>query len=174
MRLIVPTEYSVTAAAATIARPGSTLTLARTSSARQASSSTFAHTAIVGASSPWTYATPRPPPSTSSGRSSGAAKPAITSAARPKLSAAKTLEPMWQCRPMRRTDDDRRARSTAARASPLPRLKPNFESSCPVAMYSWVWACTPGVTRRRTSGTAAPAPWMASRRSSSSKLSTTR
>ena len=38
---------------------------------------------------------------------------------------------MWQCTPTSSTDVDRRARSTARSASPLPRLKPNFESSWP-------------------------------------------
>ena len=42
-------------------------------------------------------------------------------------------------------DGGRPAGASAARAaSPLPRLNPNFESSWPVAMYSWVWAWTPG------------------------------
>ena len=78
-------------------------------------------------------ATPSPPPSTSSGRSYGAANAAITSAARPKLSAVNTLEPMWQCTPTSSAESPRRMRSIAARASPLARLNPNFESSCPVA-----------------------------------------
>ena len=51
MCLIVPTVYTVIAAAATIARPGSTLTCDRTPSASQASSNTLAHWVIVGASS---------------------------------------------------------------------------------------------------------------------------
>ena len=68
------------------------------------------------------------------------------------LSAANTFEPMWQCSPTSSIADDRCARSTARAASPLARLKPNFESSWPVAMYSWVWAWTPGVTRISTFG----------------------
>ena len=55
-------------------------------------------------------------------------------AALAKLSATNTFEPMWQCSPTRSTAADRRARSTARAASPFARLKPNFESSCPVAM----------------------------------------
>ena len=51
MCLIVPIVYTVIAAAATIARPGSTLTCDRTPSASHASSSTLAHWVIVGASS---------------------------------------------------------------------------------------------------------------------------
>ena len=47
----------------------------------------------------------------------------------------------------------RGAIAAARAASPLPRLNPNFESSWPVAMYSWVWAWTPGVMRSSTSGT---------------------
>src|SRR5664279_5263049 len=43
-------------------------------------------------------------------------------------------------------------RCTAARASPLSRPNPNFESSVPVSMYSWVCASTPGVTRTCTCG----------------------
>ena len=43
----------------------------------------------------------------------------------------------------------------ARRRRRWPRLKPNLESSWPVAMYSWVWACTPGVMRSSTSGTPA-------------------
>ena len=127
--LIVPTVYTVTAAAATIDRPGSTLTRAVTPSASQASRTTLPHCVIVGASSVATYGTPSPPPSTSSGRPSGAAKRAITSAALAKLAAANTFEPMWQCSPTRRMLRDRSARSTARSASPLARLNPNFESS---------------------------------------------
>jgi hypothetical protein len=37
-------------------------------------------------------------------------------------------------------------------AAPLLRPNPNFESSCPVRTYSWVWASTPGVTRSSTWG----------------------
>ena len=36
---------------------------------------------------------------------------------------------------------------TARHASPLVIEKPNFWSSCAVAMYSWVCASTPAVTR---------------------------
>ncbi len=54
MSLIVPTVYTVIAAAATIDRPGSTLTAARTPAAAHASRRTLPHWAIVGASSPAT------------------------------------------------------------------------------------------------------------------------
>ncbi len=51
MCLIVPSVYTVIAAAATIDRPGSTLTRAVTPSASQASRSTWPHWVIDGASS---------------------------------------------------------------------------------------------------------------------------
>ena len=40
----------------------------------------------------------------------------------------------------------------ASSAMPSVTVKPNFESSVPVSMYSWVWASTPGVTRTSTVG----------------------
>ena len=47
---------------------------------------------------------------------------------------------------------ERRMRSMACIAEPLPRLKPNLLSSCPVAMNSCVCACNPGVIRANTCG----------------------
>ena len=52
--LIVPTSYTVTAAPATMARPGSTLTAERTPAARQASRTALAHSTKLGACSPST------------------------------------------------------------------------------------------------------------------------
>ena len=78
---------------------------------------------------------------------------------------------MWQWRPTRSTLLGASvARSTARSASPLARLKPNFESSCPVAMNSWVWAWTPGVMRSKHVGRGpARSACSTSSRSSSSK-----
>ena len=64
--------------------------------------------------------------------------------------------------------------STAGAAAPVGTPKPNLESSWPVRTNSWVWASTPGrdadqhLRARRPSSACS-----ASRRSSSSKLSTT-
>ena len=80
---------------------------------------------------------------------------------------------MWQWTPTKFTDFDLRARSAALCASPLPKLKPNFESFWPVAMYSCVCTETPGVIRNCTRGAGKPSACNASKRSSSSKLSTT-
>ena len=63
-------------------------------------------------------------------------------------------------------------RRPAARRPPT-RPNPNFESSCPVFTYSWVWASMPGVTRRSTAGARPSSACSASRRSSSSNESTT-
>ena len=49
-------------------------------------------------------------------------------------------------------------RRTAAKASPPVIEKPNFWSSCAVAMYSWVCASTPAVTRTITRAVR-PARW---------------
>ena len=46
-------------------------------------------------------------------------------------------------------------RRTASNASPAVIEKPNFWSSCAVAMYSWVCASTPAVTRTITGAVAA-------------------
>jgi hypothetical protein len=80
---------------------------------------------------------------------------------------------MWQCTPSSTTAGERRMRSTARCASPLPRLKPNLLSSWPVAMNSWVCACTPGVMRSQHLRHGEALARAALERSSSSKLSTT-
>ncbi len=100
--LIVPTSYTVTAAPATMARPGSTLTAERTPAARQASSTALAHSAKrrcvlaldVGDAEPAAEHQLREV-------ERDRRTPAITSAARAKKPAANTFEPMWQCRPTR-------------------------------------------------------------------------
>ena len=140
------------AAAAAIALPGSTDTRDVTPRVSHASRRTEPQVGMVGASSPATYGTPSPPPSTSSGRLSGTANAAITSAAFAKLAASNTFEPMWQCTPINVRTDEALTRSTAMSASPFSRLKPNLESFCPVEMNSWVWAETPGVIRSKMGG----------------------
>ena len=51
---------------------------------------------------------------------------------------------MWQWNPAKCIASDLTTRSAASRALPFDTVKPNFESSAPVAMYSWVCASTPG------------------------------
>ena len=63
---------------------------------------------------------------------------------------------MWQWKPAKSIASDLATRSAASRALPFDTVKPNFESSAPVAMYSWVCASTPGVTRTNTRAGAAP------------------
>ena len=81
---------------------------------------------------------------------------------------------MWQWNPAKCIASDLTTRSAASRALPFDTVKPNFESSAPVAMYSCVCASTPGVTRTSTRarrrGRAATS---ASMRSSSSNESAT-
>ena len=64
-------------------------------------------------------------------------------------------------------------RRTAARASPALMEKPNFWSSWAVAMYSWVCASTPAVTRTMTGATRPSSAVSRSSRSISSKESST-
>ena len=80
---------------------------------------------------------------------------------------------MWQWKPAKPSVSDLATRSAASRAAPLATVKPNFESSAPVAMYSCVCASTPGVTRTSTRGAGQPSATSASSRSSSSKESAT-
>ena len=61
----------------------------------------------------------------------------------------------------------------ASSAWPPARLKPNFWSSCPVAMNSWVCASTPTVTRTMTGATTPSSAATAAIRSISWKESTT-
>ena len=160
-------------AVATMLRPGSTRTTTPDGRPAVAARIAPAHSAMVGADSSPVYATPSPPPRVSSGSPVPANSSTITRLAFSNSAADITFDPMWQCRPTRFTEDAERARAIAACASPFARLKPNFESSWPVETYSCVWACTPGVIRRWTSGTGRPDACRRSRRSSSSKLSTT-
>ena len=109
-----------------------------------------AHSVIDGADSPSTYGTPRPPPTESSGNPKGSAKSTRTSTTREKAPTSNTWLPIWACSPTSSTASDAVARSTAASARPDDTVKPNLESSWPVATNSWVWASTPGVIRNRT------------------------
>ena len=88
----------------------------------------------------------------SSFRPSGEKNPASAASAFSKESRAKICDPIWAWTPTRATGDPaRRSRATASSAAPDASPNPNFESSCPVITYSWVWASMPGVTRMSTS-----------------------
>ena len=80
---------------------------------------------------------------------------------------------MWQWKPTRSIASLFATRTAASRAAPVDTVKPNFESSAPVAMYSCVCASTPGVTRTSTRGRGRPPATSASMRSSSWTPSTT-
>ena len=68
-----------------------------------------------------------------------------------KPAVSKICDPMWLCRPSRRSASGlSRIRRAASKACPPERDSPNFWSSCAVAMNSCVWASTPTVTRTRT------------------------
>ena len=67
------------------------------------------------------------------------------SAARAKESTRNTCDPMWAWMPRNRMAVEALARWMAFSAKPLDTVKPNFESSRPVVMYSCVCASTPGV-----------------------------
>ena len=69
---------------------------------------------------------------------------------------SKICEPMCECSPISRSPGSATTRRTASAASPPASEKPNFWSSCAVAMNSWVCASTPTVTRTIT-GIASPA-----------------
>ena len=124
----------------------------------------------------------------------GPARAAPAPAGRPPRTrtVSKICEPMCECRP---TSSQRRLRQHPARRRRPPRPsaseKPNFWSSCAVAMYSWVCASTPTVTRTITCGrgvalrgqrwpaarsrrwestTIRPTPASSARRSSASRL----
>ena len=109
---------------------------------------------MVGARSPFTYATPRPPPTTSSGSPSGAANAPSTSAACSNDSTSNTWLPIWACTPTSSTPPINSSAATASVAAPDVTENPNFVSSWPVRTNSWVWASTPGVTRTSTAGRA--------------------
>lgn len=65
-----------------------------------------------------------------------------------------------------------RIRRTASAASPVANEKPNFWSSCAVAMNSWVCASTPTVTRTKTGALRPSRAAIAASRSISSNEST--
>ncbi len=71
----------------------------------------------------------------------------MTSAASRKECSAKIWDPIWQCRPAKRTFGVPKTSRTQLKAKSSLMLKPNFESSQPVRMYSCVSASTPGVMR---------------------------
>ncbi len=99
---------------------------------------------------------PSPPPRLSSGSSTPSSSRTWTSspstrwAATSKPPVSKICEPMWECRPTRSRPGAASTRRTASRASPPASEKPNFWSSCAVAMNSWVCASTPTVVRTST------------------------
>ena len=81
--------------------------------------------------------------------------------------------PMWLCSPTSDSPSDFSTRRTASAAS--GSAKPNFWSSCAVAMNSWVCASTPTVRRTITSATAPRSRAIASSRAISwNESSTTR
>ena len=71
-------------------------------------------------------------------------------AATSKPDESKIWLPMWECSPSSSSRLAARTCVTASKASPLVIEKPNFWSSWAVAMYSWVCASTPAVTRTIT------------------------
>ena len=71
-------------------------------------------------------------------------------AATSKPELSKIWLPMWEWRPSSSSPSASCTMVTARHASPLVIEKPNFWSSCAVAMYSWVCASTPAVTRIMT------------------------
>ena len=102
-----------------------------------------------------------PPPRLSSSISApsaaiSAARSAMRAAAISKPDASNICDPMCECRPAKCRPAAARTRATAARASPVASDRPNFWSSCAVAMNSCVCASTPTVTR---TSTRAVTPW---------------
>ena len=97
----------------------------------------------------------------------------MTAAASRKECSAKICEPMWQCRPTRRTFSAASTSPTHLKAKSSRMVKPNFESSQPVRMYSWVSASTPGVMRMYTSCTTPRRPAISFTRASSMRESST-
>ena len=71
----------------------------------------------------------------------------MTSTASGYECSAKICEPIWQCRPARRTLGAASTSFTHLNAKSSRMVKPNFESSQPVRMYWCVSASTPGVMR---------------------------
>ena len=125
---------------------------------------------------------PKPPPRFSSPSTSPVAwctcpsRPTTRCAAASKPAVSKICEPMWLCSPVSCSAGSRMTRTAAVSASPVASEKPNFWSSCAVAMNSWVCASMPTVARISTGTGAPPAATRAaasgSSRSISSKEST--
>ncbi len=79
---------------------------------------------------------------------------------------------MCECSPSSSRPGAARTASTAANACPLVIEKPNFWSSCAVAMYSCVCASTPAVTRTSTRAVVPSSATTAASRSISTSEST--
>ena len=113
---------------------------------------------ISGASSSGTYAMPNPPPRSSSATCTPcsactrAASSSTRCAATSNPPVSKICEPMCECSPANSSCGSAITRRTASSAAPEASEKPNFWSSCAVAMNSCVCASTPVVTRTRTRG----------------------
>ena len=82
------------------------------------------------------------------------ASPTTRCAATSKPAVSKICEPMCECSPANDRPGQAMTRRTASSAAPEASEKPNFWSSCAVAMNSWVCASTPVVTRTRILGRA--------------------
>ena len=80
------------------------------------------------------------------------ASPTTRCAATSKPAVSKICEPMCECSPANTSPGQAMTRRTASSAAPEASEKPNFWSSCAVAMNSWVCASTPVVTRTSTFG----------------------
>ena len=99
---------------------------------------------------------PKPPPRSSSGivtpssADTWACSASTRRAATSNPEVSKICDPMWLCSPSSSRPGASSTRRTASSASPEVIEKPNFWSSCAVAMYSWVCASTPAVTRTST------------------------
>ena len=102
-----------------------------------------------------------------------AASPTSRWAATSKPEVSKICEPMCECSPISSSESEASTAATARAAEPSRREKPNFWSSCAVAMYSWVCASTPTVTRTSTGCTTPALAATAVSRWISSKESTT-
>ncbi len=102
------------------------------------------------------------------------ASPTTRCAATSKPAVSKICEPMCECSPAKFRSGQAITRRTASSAAPEASEKPNFWSSCAVAMNSCVVASTPVVTRTRTFGvTAASSARKASLAISSNESATT-
>jgi len=157
-RLTVPTVYTVQTDGPTIARPGSMLSRGSGMPSARHSCSTILVISVASCAgslgSSWVvYAMPNPPPRSISGSVTPSSSlmrawsASTRRAATSKPALSKIWLPMWEWRPRRVSPSAASTCSTARHASPLVIEKPNFWSSWAVAMYSWVCASTPAVTR---------------------------